>query len=325
MIDLRSVERARESLRGRVITTPVEPSAALSQVLGAPVWLKLEFLQKTGSFKIRGAFCRMAPLSEAERRCGVVTCSAGNHGKAVAYVARELGIAARVYVPRGVDESKRRAMLAMGAEVVVTEYPGYDDAEELAKSEAARSGRPFLSAFDDDAVIAGNGGTLALEILEQVPDAGAFVVPVGGGGLSAGLSLVVKARDPATIVVGCQHEGSPALKLSLERGEAVTRLPAFETAAGGVEGGIGARPFEILRTRVDRVALVGEQEIFDGVRWMLDAHQYAIEPSAAVVVAACSSGKAGRFDRPVVVVLSGRNVALSTLRRILVQPADARA
>jgi threonine dehydratase len=165
--------------------------------------------------------------------------------------------------------------------------------------------------------MAGNGGTLALDLIEQVPDAGAFVVPVGGGGLSAGLSFVVKKRDASAVVVGCQHEGSPALKLSLERGAAVTRLPAFETTAGGVEGGIGEKPFEVLRTRVDRVALVSEGEIFEGVRWMLDAHQYLIEPSAAVVVAACLSGKAGRFDRPVVVVLSGRNVALSTLRRIL--------
>jgi threonine dehydratase len=316
-LDRRTVEQAREVVRGRIRTTPVEPSPGLSQALGSPVWLKLENLQTTGSFKIRGAFFRMSLLSDSERRSGVVTCSAGNHGKAVAFVARELGIAARIYLPRGVDESKRRAIESMGAKAVVTEYPGYDDAEEFAKSEAARSGLPFLSAFDDDAVIAGNGGTLALELLEQVPDAGAFVVPVGGGGLAAGVSFVAKDRDPDAIVVGCQHEGSPALKLSLERGSAVTRLPAFETTAGGLEGGIGEKPFEILRTRVDRVALVSEDEIFEGVRWMLDRHQYLIESSAAAVVAACLTGKAGRFDRPVVVVLSGRNVALSTLRRIL--------
>ena len=324
MIDRVVVDRARELLRGRVRTTPVELSPGLSERLGAPVFLKLEFLQTTGSFKIRGAFCRMAQLSEDERRTGVVTCSAGNHGKAVAYVARELAISARVYLPRDADPSKRRAIEDLGAEVVVTEFPGYDDTEEVARAAAARLGRLFLSAFDDDAVIAGNGGTLALEILEQVPDAGGFVVPVGGGGLSAGLSFVVKDRDPASILVGCQHEGSPALRLSLERGRAVTRLPAFETTAGGVEGGIGARPFEILRTRVDRVALVSEEEIFAGVRWMLDAHHYLIEPSAAVAVAACLSGKVGRFDRPVVVVLSGRNVALATLRRILLTASPPR-
>jgi threonine dehydratase len=317
VIDLPAIERAREILSGRIRKTPIEPSPVLSERLGAPVFFKLESLQTTGSFKIRGAFCRMALLSEAERRGGVVTCSAGNHGKAVAYVAKELGVPARIYLPRGVDASKRRAIESLGAEVIVTELPGYDDTEERARLEAARLGKPFLSAFDDDAVIAGNGGTLALEILEQVPRAGAFVVPVGGGGLCAGLSFVAKDRDSSSVVVGCQHEGSPALALSLARGEAVTRLPAFETTAGGVEGGIGARPFEILRTRVDRVALVDEPEIFAAVRWMLDEHQYVIEPSAAVVVAACLSGKAGRFNRPVVVVLSGRNVALSTVQRIL--------
>lgn len=321
-LDRPMIERAREALRGRIRTTPVEPSPRLSEALGAPAWLKLECLQATGSFKIRGAFFRMSLLSDAERRAGVATCSAGNHGKAVAYVARELGIAARIYVPRSVDESKRRAMVSMGADVVVTEFPGYDDADEFARSEAARTGRPFFSAFDDDAIIAGNGGTLAEEVLEQVPDAGAYVVPVGGGGLAGGLSFVARDRDPAATIVGCQHEGSPALKLSLERGCAVTRLPAFATVAGGIEGGIGEKPFEILRTRVDRVALVSEQEIFAGVRWMLDRHQYLIEPSAAAVIAACLSGKAGRFDRPVVVVLSGRNVALPTLRRILEGASD---
>jgi len=320
-----SIERARELLRGRIRTTPVEASPGMSERLGAPVFFKLEFLQTTGSFKIRGAFCRMALLSEAERRAGIVTCSAGNHGKAVAHVARELGIPARIYLPAGVDESKRRAIASLGAEVVVTELPGYDDTEEVARAEASWLGRPFLSAFDDDAVIAGNGGTMALEILEQVPEAGAFVVPVGGGGLSGGLSFVVRERDATAVVVGCQHEGSPALRLSLERGEAVTRLPAFATTAAGVEGGLGTKPFEILRTRVNRVALVSEEEIFEGVRWTLDRHQYVIEPSAAVVVAACLSGKAGRFDRPVVVVLSGRNVARETLRKILDAPDGATA
>lgn len=310
------VREAAELLRGRVRRTPIESSPALSQRCGAPVSLKLENLQSTGSFKVRGALFRLSRLTEAERNAGVATCSTGNHGKGIAHAARELGVAARVYVPRTVDESKRRAIEAMGAEVATSEFDGYDDTEEWAKAEAARTGRVFVSAFDDDAIMAGNGGTLALEILEQAPDARVFVLPVGGGGLSSGCSYVMKERRPAALIVACQAELSPALKLSLERGSAVTRLPAAPTIAGGLEGGIGARPFEILKSRVDRVVLISEDEIFEGVRWMLDAHQYLIEPSAAVTVAACLTGKVGTLPGPTVVVLSGGNVSLSTLRRI---------
>ena len=165
--------------------------------------------------------------------------------------------------------------------------------------------------------MAGNGGTLAPEILEEFPEARAFVLPVGGGGLAAGLSYAVSERAPGATIVGCNHERSPALALSLERGEAVTRLPAADTAAGGIEGGIGAKPFEVLRSRIARVALVSEEEIFEGVRWMLAEHQYLIEPSAAAAVAACLTGKAGRLEGPAVVVITGRNVSLETLRRVL--------
>jgi threonine dehydratase len=140
--------------------------------------------------------------------------------------------------------------------------------------------------------------------------------------MAAGLCFLVKERTPGAVVVGCNHALSPALALSLETGEAVTRLPAVETAAGGIEGGIGRGPFEVLRSRIDRVALVTEEEIFEGVRWMLQWHQHLIEPSAAAAVAACLTGRAGPFDAPVVVVISGRNVSLETLRRILAQPPD---
>ena len=235
----------------------------------------------------------------------------------MAFAGRETGISARVYVPRDVDESKYRAMLALGAEVLRSEFVGYDDTEAWAREEASRDGRVFLSAFDDDDVMAGNGGSLAIETLEQLPEARAFLLPVGGGGLSAGFTFWVKERRPDSLFVGCQHELSPALKLSLEQGRAVTRLPAVETVAAGLEGGIGSRTFEVLRTRVDRVALVSEEEIFEAVRWMLERHQYLIEPSAAVTVAACLTGKCGQLPGNAVVVLSGRNVSVRTVRRIL--------
>jgi threonine dehydratase len=317
MLTLERIRAASRLLEGRIRRTPVEPSPSLSEELGVPVWLKLEHLQTTGSFKVRGAFVRMAELTPEERRWGVVTCSAGNHGKAVAYVAREIGVAATVYVPKTVDQAKYRGMLALGAEVFRTDFSGYDDTEKIARQEAQRSGRPFLSAFDDDAVMAGNGGSLAVEVLEDLPEARTFVLPVGGGGLAGGFAYYAKKVLPDARIVACQHELSPALKLSLERGEAVTKLPPIETTAAGIEGGLGLSNFEVLRSRVDGVALLSEEEILEAVRWLLAEHQYLVEPSGAATVAACRSGKIGRPASPAVVVLSGRNVALETLRRIL--------
>lgn len=311
------IDQARAFLAGRIRRTPLEESPALSKILGVPVWLKLESAQLTGSFKIRGALFRLSLLSEDEKLAGIATCSAGNHGKAVAYAARSLGLVPTITVPSRVDESKYRAMVELGAEVVRSEFAGYDETEQWALRQAARAGKVWISAFDDEAIMAGNGGTLGLEILEDAPQAREFVLPVGGGGMAAGLTYAVKDRFPGSRIVGCNHELSPALALSLERGHAVTRLPAAETSAGGIEGGIGAKTFVVLQSRIDRVALVSEEEIFQGVRWMLEKHQYLIEPSAAAAVAACLTGKSGKFDGPAVVVISGRNVSLPTLGRIL--------
>jgi threonine dehydratase len=301
------ISEAGEFLRGKIRRTPVEYSSGLSEIVGVPVWLKLESLQLTGSFKIRGALFAISRL-----KGDVITCSAGNHGKAVAYVAR----GATICVPRSVDRSKLDAMVAMGADVRVSEFDGYDETEDWALEMAAREKKYFLSPFDDDAVMAANGGTVAMEVLEDTPDARVFVLPVGGGGLSAGFAVWAKHQLPDATIVGCQHVLSPALKLSLEAGHAITRLPAVETLAGGVEGGIGARTFPVLQPLVDRVALVNETEILDGVRWMIEHHQYLIEPTAAVTIAACISGKI-QVSRPVVVVVSGRNVSAETVKKIL--------
>jgi len=317
VLDMALVEDARRALDGRIRRTPIEASPALSDAAGAPVFLKLESLQLTGSFKIRGACFVLSRLSADERRRGVVTCSAGNHGKAVAFMARELAVPTEIHVPRDVDQAKYQAMLALGAQVIRSDFEGYDDTERVARAAAAQSGRPFLTAFDDVRILAANGGTLAAEVLEDCPEARAFVLPVGGGGLSGGFAYVAKRAFAGCRVIGCQHEGSPALARSLERGEAVVTLPPFATTAGGLEGGIGRTGFEVLKTRIDGVALISEAEIFAAVRFMLDRHQYLIEPSSAVTVAAILTGKVGRLAAPTVAVISGRNVALPTLQRIL--------
>ena len=311
------VLEARKALEGRIRRTPTEPSPALSEIAGVPVLLKLESQQLTGSFKIRGAFFLLSRLSPEERRTGVVTCSAGNHGKAVAYVSRELGVPATIYVPRTVDESKYRAIRETGVDVVRSDYDGYDDTEKLAKEEARRSGRPFITAFDDAAILAANGGTLAAEVLEDAPDARTFLLPVGGAGLAGGFAYYAKTAMPDARIIGCQHILSPALALSLKKGEAVLTLPPVTTTAGGLEGGIGRTGFEALKDRIDGVALITEEEIFEAVRFLVDRHQYLIEPSSAVTVAAILTGKAGPLSSPAVAVISGRNVALATVKRIL--------
>ncbi len=305
MIEL--IVEASEFLRGKIRRTPVEYSSGLSELLGVPVWLKLESLQLTGSFKIRGALFAISKLKE-----DVITCSAGNHGKAVAYASR----GAIICVPRSVDQSKFDAMVKLGADVRVSDFDGYDETQDWALEMAAKEKRYFLSAFDDDRVMAANGGTVAMEVLEDAPDARTCILPVGGGGLSAGFAVWAKHALKDSTIVGCQHVLSPALKMSLDAGHAITKLPAVETMAGGVEGGIGARTFPVLQPLVDRVALVSEAEILDGVRWMVEHHQYLIEPTAAVTIAACVSGKI-QAKQPAVVVISGRNVSAETVKRIL--------
>jgi threonine dehydratase len=311
------IDEARRALEGRIRRTPVEDSPGLAEAAGAPVALKLECFQLTGSFKIRGAFFAMSRLSAAERMQGVVTCSAGNHGKAVAYVARELSVPAEIHVPRNVDEAKYRAIVSLGAVVVRSATDSYDETEEIAKREAASSGRIFLTAFDDDLILAANGGTLAAEVLEDAPEARTFLLPVGGAGLAGGFAFYAKSVLPEARIIGCQHALSPALALSLARGEAVVRLPPVDTTAGGVEGGIGRTGFAALKDRIDGVALLSEEQIFGAVRFMLDRHQILIEPSSAVTVAAILERKIERLDAPAVAVVSGRNVALATIRRIL--------
>lgn len=314
------VQQAIDFLTPRIRRTPVDLSSALSKIAGVPVWLKLEFLQITGSFKLRGAYFRMSRLTEEQRRGGIYTCSAGNHGKAIAYAARELGVPATICVPSSVDESKYRGMIDLGAEVRVSAFAGYDDTEDWAIEEAARAGKPFLSAFDDPAVMAGSGGSLAGEILEQVPGARTFVIPTGGGGLVAGFAFHALDRLRDARIVCCQHELSPGLQRSVEAGHAVTRLPAVETSAGGIEGGFGRGPFEVLKpffaSSQLSIAHVSEKEIESAVRWMLATHQYLIEPSSAAALAAVLERRAATPSETVI-VLTGRNVGIKVIERIL--------
>ncbi len=310
------IEQATEYLKGKIRKTPVELSPELSELIGQRVYLKLECLQITGSFKPRGAFFYLSTLNAAERKWGVATCSAGNHGIGLAYAAKELQIPCTVFVPRSIDLAKYDKLLKLGAKVIKSTFIGYDDTLEWATTEAGKLHLPMVSPFNDEKMMAGNGGTLAVEVLSQVPDATHFVLPIGGGGLSAGFSWYVKTKNPHAQMMICQLADSAALKLSLEQGKAMTYMPPIDTLAGGLEGGLGDKCFEILKTRVDEMALIKEEELKSALCWLLEHHQYLIEPSAAVALAGCLFGHL-RPKGPTVIVLTGRNVSYSTLRKLI--------
>lgn len=316
------IEQAASFLKDKVLETPLEFSPDLTQICGHPIYLKLEFLQITGSFKLRGAYFYLSLLNAAERARGVATCSAGNHGLAMAYAARELQIPCVVFVPKSIDQAKYEKLLQLGVTVKKSAFIGYDDTLQWATEEAAKLQIPLVSAYDDEKIMGGNGGALAMEVLCQLPEATDFVLPLGGGGLAAGFSWYVKSKNPEAKITVCQLESCPSLKLSLEEDRAFTYMPAVETLAGGLEGGLGERCFPLLKKHVDAVALLKEEELRAAIRWFLEHHQYVIEPSSAVALASCLFGHV-QLNGPTVIVLTGRNVSYDTLSHILLEGEKA--
>lgn len=309
-LDKSLIEQASSFLKGKIRRTPLEHSSELSEILKVPIYLKCEFLQLTGSFKPRGAFFYTSTLKKGEEIAGV---SAGNHGLGLALAAKYFNLPCTIFVPKQVDQAKFDKIKKLGAKVIRSEFIGYDDTIVWAEKEVKKNGLHLITAFDDERIMAGNGGSLAVEIVEDLPDVKNWIVPVGGGGLAAG--MVTYAPDVR--LIGCQHINSPGLKLSLERGKAVLHLPAIETVAGGIEGGLGEHCFSYLKEKVSDVALLSEEQILEGVRWMLKMHQYLIEPTAAVVIAAALFNKIPPLQGPTVIVLTGRNVSYETLKRLI--------
>lgn len=311
------IERASAFLEGKVRKTPLEYSPVLSNLLEIPVYLKLECLQITGSFKIRGALFYLSTLTQEEKKRGVAACSAGNHGLGLAYAAREENIPCTIFVPKSVDQAKYEKILQLGAKVIKSQFAGYDDTLEWAEEQAEKQNLHMVTPFDDERIMAGNGGSLCHEIFEQLPTVENFIVPIGGGGLASGLSVYAQEKKASCRIIGCQHVDSPGYARSLEKGMAITKLPAIDTVAGGVEGGIGENCFAILQDRVSDVLLLKEEEIREGFRWMIENHQYLIEPTSAVTIGGCLKGNTLNLKGPTVVILSGRNVSLSTVQKIV--------
>lgn len=308
-VTLGDVVQARRMLEGVVEQTPVEQSRALGRMVGADVFLKCENLQRAGSFKVRGAYVRMARLTPAERARGVVAASAGNHAQGVAVAAARLGIKARIYMPLGVALPKLAATRGHGAEVVLHGH-NVDEALAEAQRYAEESGAVFVHPFDNPDIIAGQG-TLGLEILEQIPHVDTIVMGVGGGGLLAGVATAVKARAKELgreiKVVGVQAENAAAYPPSLAA-DALVPLKKVSTMADGIAvGRPGQLPFSIIRELVDDVVTVSEDALARALIFLLERAKLVVEPAGAVGVAALMEGV---IETPgtTAVILSGGNI-----------------
>jgi len=311
---LDDVLAAQKTLSGVTRTTPLEGSRHLSSLVGSPVRLKCENLQRTGSFKLRGAYVRIAGLSREERERGVVAASAGNHAQGVALAASLLGVHSTVFMPEGAALPKVAATSEYGAEVRLRGQV-VDQTLRAAQEYALDTGAVFIHPFDHPDVVAGQG-TLGLEILEQCPEVRTIVVGVGGGGLIAGVATAVKQLRPEIRIVGVQAEGAAAYPPSLAAGRPVA-LESVSTMADGIKVSVpGNVPFALVETYVDEIRTVSEDALSSALLLCLERAKLVVEPAGASPVAALLSAP-DAFEGPVVAVLSGGNVDPLVLQRTL--------
>ncbi|MFJ7133516.1 threonine ammonia-lyase [Streptomyces fungicidicus] len=313
-VTLDDVRGAQKMLSGVARTTAMEGSRHLSRRVGTPVHLKCENLQRTGSFKLRGAYVRIAGLLPEERAAGVVAASAGNHAQGVALASSLLGVRSTVFMPRGAPLPKISATREYGAQVRLHGQV-VDETLAAATDYAYETGAVFIHPFDHPDIIAGQG-TVGLEILEQCPEVRTIVVGVGGGGLAAGIAVAVKALRPDVRIVGVQAAGAAAYPPSLAAGRAVSVRHPVTMADGIKVGRPGDVPFGIVRELVDEVLTVTEDELSAALLLCLERAKLVVEPAGASPVAALLS-RPGAFEGPVVAVLSGGNVDPVLMERVL--------
>ena len=313
-VSVAEIEKAAQLLDGVAVRTPMEESRWLSALTGSQVLLKCENLQRTGSFKVRGAYVRMSHLSAEERARGVVAASAGNHAQGVALAAQMLGIEATVFMPEGAPIPKEKATRGYGAHVVF--HGRYlEDALAEARAFQDRTGAILIHPFDNTDVVAGQG-TVGLEILEQAPELETVVVPCGGGGLLSGIAVAIKAKRPDVRVVGVQAEGAAAFPQSLQAGHPVP-LRSMSTMADGIAVGLpGDVTFAAVRDLVDEVVTVSEASLSRAVLATLERAKMVVEPAGAAAVAAILD-EPGRFTIPTVGVLSGGNIDPLLLGKVI--------
>ncbi|UPV75773.1 threonine ammonia-lyase [Halorussus limi] len=318
MIDLSDVLDARVRVEETARRTPLDYSHTFSDMTGAEVHLKLETFQRTGSFKIRGATNRIETLTDEEKAAGVVTASAGNHAQGVALAATKTGVDSTIVMPENAPISKIKATRDYGATVVL-HGDDYDEASERAHEIEREQGRTYVHAFDDEMVMAGQG-TIGLEIVEDLPELDTVVVPIGGGGLIAGIATAIKEQKPEARVVGVQAEGASSAAQSLRKGEVHT-LSSVDTIADGIATrSVGGKTFEVIDERVDEVVTVSDSEIAVAVTHLLERAKTLVEGAGAVALAALLSGAIEYDEDEIVVpVLSGGNIDMNTLTTVVMR------
>ena len=299
------VVAAARRLVGVAVHTELLPSPALSAIAGGEVLLKLECAQRTGSFKIRGAYNTLATLTPEQQQSGIVTASAGNHGLGCAWAARELGMAAVVFVPATAPMVKQRGIRDLGATVDAT-APDYDEAHRLAERQATMSNATFVSATSGDALFAGQG-TVAKEILDDRADVQTLVVCVSGGGLIGGIGRYAKTVKPGIRIIGAQSDQTTGMSASVRAGR-IVEVPVPPTLADGLAGQIDEVGLEVGMSVIDDFALVTEEELGAAIAWAYRAHGLMVEGAGAVGIAALRSGRLTGLAFPVAIVVSGANI-----------------
>lgn len=313
MISMELLRDARCVLSPVINLTPMIPAKGF--VPDCRFYLKADCLQKTGAFKLRGAYYKLSTLTDEEKARGVIACSAGNHAQGVAFAARDMGIPATICIPAGAPLSKIEATRSYGANVVLV--PGvYDDAHAEAVHLRDEQGLTFIHPFDDERVMAGQG-TIGLEIAEQLPDVDAVLVPIGGGGLIAGVASALRQLKPACRIIGVQAAGAASMADSLRAGHILT-LPEVHTVADGIQVKTpGEKTFAICREAVDEVVTVGEAEIASAILTVLERQKLMVEGAGAVGVAAAMYGELDLRGKTVCALLSGGNLDVTMLERII--------
>lgn len=313
-VTIEDVRKAYQVLRGVVHQTALDRSSTFSNMVGNDVFLKLENLQKTGSFKIRGAYYKIASLSAAERARGVIAASAGNHAQGVAYAASLAGVKSTIVMPEAAPLAKVVATRGYGAEVVLS-GDGYDEAYQKAKELEAERGQTFIHAFNDRDVMAGQG-TLGIEILQELPDVAAVVVPIGGGGLLAGVALAIKELAPHVKVYGVQAAGAPAMYMS-KLAHAIRTTPEAATMADGIAvKQPGDKTFAVIDRYVDDIFVVDDEAIAGAILMLLERAKLMVEGAGAVSLAAVLQHKIPVTGK-IVSLLSGGNIDVNFIARII--------
>ena len=313
MISMELLRDARCVLSPVINLTPMIPAKGF--VPDCRFYLKADCLQKTGAFKLRGAYYKLSTLTDEEKARGVIACSAGNHAQGVAFAARDMGIPATICIPAGAPLSKIEATRSYGANVVLV--PGvYDDAHAEAVRLRDEQGLTFIHPFDDERVMAGQG-TIGLEIAEQLPDVDVVLVPIGGGGLIAGVASALRQLKPACRIIGVQAAGAASMADSLRAGHILT-LPEVHTVADGIQVKTpGEKTFAICREAVDEVVTVGEAEIASAILTVLERQKLMVEGAGAVGVAVAMYGELDLRGKTVCALLSGGNLDVTMLERII--------